>query len=120
MDKKVLINTTVIVMFMTMSMTIPLVTAQVNDTQKLQEIFKSTDVQKLLAPGERILNVICPSDAGAQGENCQVFEGTKIAGPTDPTPNLMSPGDSLLTGICPAVFNDPSECQLFRGTPLTP
>lgn len=119
MNNKILTSTIVIVMFVTTtSMTIPLVSAQQNDTQLLQEVLKSEDVLPLIGPSDRVINVICPSDPGSQGENCQVFEGTKVAGPTDPQGELMAPGDTLLTGVCPATFTDPSECQLFRGTPV--
>jgi hypothetical protein len=120
MNKKILTNTLVIVILVaTTSMTIPLVSAQQNDTQQFQEVFKATDVQPLIGPSDRVINVICPSDPGAEGEECQVFEGTKVAGPTEPGGKLMAPGDTLLTGICPATFTDPSECQLFRGTPVS-
>ena len=106
---------------MTASMTIPLVYAQApiisasKDAQELQEILKGKDVQELLEPENRVINIICPSDSGPNFENCQVFEGTKVEGPTGP--GLMAPGDTLITEICPPSFTDPSECRVFRGTP---
>lgn len=122
MNKIILTNTIVIVILMTASMTIPLVSAQApiisasKDAQKLQDILKGTDVQELLAPEDRLINIICPSDSGPNFENCQVFEGTKVAGPTGP--GLMAPGDTLVTGICSASFTDLSECRIFTGTPV--
>ena len=107
---------------MTASMTIPLVSAQApiisasKDAQKLQDILNDTDVQELLEPEDRVINIICPSDSGPNFENCQVFEGTKLAGPT--SPGLMAPGDTLITEICPASSTDPNECRIFTGTPV--
>ncbi len=108
---------------MTASMTIPLVSAQApkiiapgSEAEKLQDMLKGTDVQDLFAPGNRLINIICPSDSGPNFENCQVFEGTKVAGPTGP--GLMAEGDTLVTGICPSSFTDPSECRLFTGMPV--
>ena len=119
MNKKILTSTIVIAIFVTItSMTIPLVSAQQNDTQKLQDIFKAkaTDVQPLIGPTIEVLNVICPADPGPQGENCQLFEGEQIAGPAGSPGQLMAQGDTLLTGVCPPEFTDPqTQCQLFDG-----
>jgi hypothetical protein len=117
---KILTSSIVFVLLVaTTSMTIPLVSAQQTNTKQSQDLLKSLEVEPLIGPSDRVINVICPSDPGAEGEECQVFEGTKVAGPTEPGGKLMAPGDTLLTGICPATFTDPSECQLFRGTPVS-
>ena len=98
---------------MTTSMTIPLVSAQQNDTQILQDVLKAGDMQGLIGPTDRVLNVICPEEP-APG-SCQVFEGTQVRGPTDPEGDLMAEGDTLLTAICPSTFTNPNQCQLLRG-----
>jgi hypothetical protein len=122
MNKKILTSTLVLVIFVTTaSMTMPLVSAQQNDTNSkmLQNVLKSSDVQALIGPTDQVLNVICPANAANPQQDCQVFRGTQVGGPIDPQGNLMAPGDTLLTGICPTPFDDVSQCQLFRGTPTS-
>ena len=122
MNKKILTSILVLVIFgTTASMTIPLDSAQQNDTntKMLQKNLKSNDVQPLSGPTDQLLNVICPANTANPQQDCQVFSGTQVAGPIDPLGKLMAPGDTLVTGICPTPFNDLSQCNLFIGTPTS-
>ena len=114
MNKKILTSTMVIVIFVTTIMAIPLVSAQQNDTQKLEEVFKSPDVQSLIGPSDRVISFICPADEAVE---CQVFEGAQVGGPIDPQGNLMAEGDTIFSAICPQNAASLDDCQVFRGTP---
>ena len=117
MNKKILTNTIILVLLVTTtSMTIPLVYAQQNNTQKLQDLFKSQEFQSLIGPSDRVITAICPADRAV---DCQVFEGAQTGGPIDPQGNLMAQGDQIFSSVCPQAATALNQCENFRGTPIT-